>query len=402
MTLFEAAKAGDSGAVETLLRDGADVNAREPGDHTSALHWAAAGGHLDVVRLLVDAGGDVNGDGDDHALGVIGWATCWGPAQPEVAEFLLSRGARHHIFSALALGLEERVRGIVAKDPGALNRRMSRNEDHRQPLHFAVARGNADMVALLVELGADPLGVDVFGHQAAAYATAPDIDDAVMHAIYALGQGELKSAARGDRLPRGTAVDVLAALAVGDHETASRFATALEPGILHLMAKRGDADAVRWLLARDADPNALWSHFGSDVTPLHLAATQGHEDVARQLLDAGADPAIRDSAHDSDPLGWARHFEQPALVFMLEQATEPEREESVSVVLEFEERDAHLGEILGAFEDQWVVGISTTSGLVRLDLETPGATWGAAVTLVEGRLERLPFDWRSHVACKRP
>ena len=44
VTLFEAAKAGDSGAVQALLRDGADVNAREPGDHTYALHWAAAAG----------------------------------------------------------------------------------------------------------------------------------------------------------------------------------------------------------------------------------------------------------------------------------------------------------------------------------------------------------------------
>jgi hypothetical protein len=75
----------------------------------------------------------------------------------------VSRGARHHIFSALALGLEERVRAIVAEDPSALNRRMSRNEDHRLPLHFAVDRGLADMVELLIELGADPLGVDVNG-----------------------------------------------------------------------------------------------------------------------------------------------------------------------------------------------------------------------------------------------
>ena len=98
---------------------------------------------------------------------MIGWATCWEPTQPEIAEFLVSRGARHHIFSALALGLEERVRAIVAEDPSALNRRMSRNEDHRLPLHFAVARGLADMVELLIELGADPLGVDVNGHFAA-------------------------------------------------------------------------------------------------------------------------------------------------------------------------------------------------------------------------------------------
>lgn len=398
MTLFEAAKSGDSSAVEALLRDGADVNARETGDNTCALHWAAAGGHLDVVRLLVDAGGDVTAEGDDHALGVIGWATCWEPAQPAVAEFLVTRGARHHIFSALALGLTDEVRAIVTADPGALNQRMSRNEDHRLPLQFVVARGQADMVELLVSLGADPLGVDGFGHFAATYASAAGVDDAVMRAVAELSQAEIASAERGARPARGYEVDLLAALALGDVDTAARFGSTVGPGVLHLMAKRGNADAVRWLLGRGANPDALWSHFGADVTALHLAVMGGHEEVAQVLLAAGADPKIRDSVHDSDALGWAKYFEQAALVPLFE----PEREESVSVVLEFEERDAHLSEILAAFDDEWVVGISSTSGLVRLDLETPGATWGAAVTFVEGRLERLPFDWRSHVACRRP
>lgn len=399
MSLFEAAKAGDSGAVQALLRDGADVNAREPGDNTCALHWAAAGGHLEVVKLLVDAGGDVAGNGDDHALGVIGWATCWESPRPDVADFLVSRGARHHIFSALALGLADEVRAIVAADPGALNQRMSRNEDHRLPLQFAVARGQADMVELLVSLGADPLGVDGFGHFAATYASVAGVDDAVMRAIAVLSQAEITSAERGQRPARGYEVDLLAALALGDVDTAVRFSSVVGPGVLHLMAKRGDADAVRWLLGRGADPDALWTHFGADVTALHLAVMGGHEEVAHVLLAAGADPTIRDSVHNGDALGWARHFEQAALVPLFE----PEREDGVSVVLEFEERDAHLKEIIEAFDDGWVVGISSTSGLVRLDLETPGTTtWGAAVTLVEGRLERLPFDWRSHVACRRP
>jgi ankyrin repeat protein len=398
VTLFEAAKAGDAGAVEALLRDGADVNAREAGDHTYALHWAAAGGHLAVVKLLVEAGGDVHGEGDDHALGVIGWATCWERAQPEIAEFLVSQGAQHHIFSALALGLEDKVRAIVAANPGALNQRMSRNENHQLPLHFAVARGRADMVELLIELGADPLAVDGFKHHAAAYATGPGVDDAVMRAIHALGQAELASAERGGRPARGYGIDVMAALALGDTDTAARFVNALGPGVVHLLAKRGDAEGVRWLLGRGADPDALWRHFGVDVTALHLAALGGHEEAAQVLLAAGADPTIRDSVYNADALGWAQHFKHEALVALFE----PEREESVNVVLEVEEQDAHLSEILEAFDDPWVVGISSTSGVVRLDLETPGATWGAAVTLVEGRLERLPFDWRSHVALRRP
>jgi ankyrin repeat protein len=379
VTLFEAAKAGDTGAVQALLRDGADVNARAPVDNTCALHWAAASGHLDIVRMLVDAGADVAGEGDDHALGAIGWATCWERPQPEIADLLVSRGARHHIFSALALGLEERVRALVAEDPSALNRRMSRNQDHRQPLHFAVDRGQQDMVALLIELGADPLGVDGNGHFAATYARTPDVDRAAMEAIHALSRAELVSAARAGRPPRGYEIDVLAALSVGDRETAERFVGAIGPGVLHLMAKRGNAEATSWLLEHGANPNGLWMHFGALVSPLQVATRHGHEDVATILLAAGADPAGIESN------GGPR--------------SEPE---TVSVVLEMREHDPHIAELLNAFEDGWVQGISSRAGVVRLELETPGATWGAAVTLVEGRLERLPFDWRSHAHCLRP
>ena len=66
MDLFEAARTGNLTAVEALLGNGTDVNARDVGDNATALHWAAAAGALDVVRALTDAGGDVHGDDDDH------------------------------------------------------------------------------------------------------------------------------------------------------------------------------------------------------------------------------------------------------------------------------------------------------------------------------------------------
>jgi ankyrin repeat protein len=72
--LHIAANEGQLAAVDLLLTRGLDPNTREQGDNTYAMHWAAAAGHLDVVRRLADAGGDVVGRGDDHALDVIGWA----------------------------------------------------------------------------------------------------------------------------------------------------------------------------------------------------------------------------------------------------------------------------------------------------------------------------------------
>ncbi|HEV2844264.1 MAG TPA: ankyrin repeat domain-containing protein, partial [Thermoanaerobaculia bacterium] len=267
--LHVAAHNGHLAAVDLLLKRGLDANVREKGDNTYPMHWAAAAGHLDVVRRLADAGGDVVGHGDDHALEVIGWATCFDLCQDAIAEFLVDRGARHHIFSAIAMNLAEEVRRIVAADPAALSRPMSRNEDYRLPLHFAVQKNRPEIVSLLLELGADPLAVDGSGYPAAVYATAPDIDRRVMEAIRARG-----------------AMDLLTALALSDWETAARLLSenGASDGVLHLMSKRNHLQAVKWLLGHGLDPNALWPHWDAQVTPLHLAAAQGHADVVRLLL----------------------------------------------------------------------------------------------------------------------
>ena len=169
------------------------------------------------------------------------------------------------------------------------------------------------MVQLLLDLGADPLAVDGAGMPVAGYATTPDIDLPVMQKIRAMTFAEFDSAARGHRPPNVGVMDVLAAVALRDLETASAIIAANRKvidhgGALHLLAKRGDATGVIWLLERGANPNALWAHWGADLTALHLAAFSGATDVARVLLDAGADPHIRDSQHDSDALGWAGFF----------------------------------------------------------------------------------------------
>ncbi|PYR04783.1 MAG: hypothetical protein DMF99_30675 [Acidobacteria bacterium] len=57
----------------------------------------------------------------------------------------------------------------MAEDPSALNRRQSRNENHRTPLHFALLMNRQEMIALLLEPGADPLSVDGSGQPVAFY-----------------------------------------------------------------------------------------------------------------------------------------------------------------------------------------------------------------------------------------
>jgi ankyrin repeat protein len=331
--LHAAAQKGRLPVVELLLARGLDPNTRERGDESYAMHWAAAGGHLDVVRRLADAGGDVVGHGDDHGLEVIGWATTWDGCDDvyhrAVADFLISRGARHHIFSAIALDLGDEVRRIVAADPSAINRRMSRNENHQTALHFAAGKNRRTIVELLLELGADPLAVDGSGQPVAAYAATIDIDRPVMEAIHRFTLAEIASADRGHRAARGSVLDIIATLSLGDRETAERLVRddaelLRRSGALHLLAKRNDSAAVRWLLDHGADPNARWMHWDAEVTPLHLTAYGDARDCARLLLAAGADVRIRDSKYGGDANGWAKHFGRTELqrLFRITAATE--------------------------------------------------------------------------------
>ena len=309
--LHHAAFAGRLSAVALLVARGLDVNGRERGDNTYPIHWAAVAGHRPVVTWLADHGADIVGYGDDHLYEVIGWATCFDACHCDVAALLVQRGARHHIFSALACELADEVRAIVAANPDALQQRSSRNEEFRLPLHFAVLKNLPDMVELLLDLGADPRGVDGSGFPVVVYATAPDVDAAILHLL----------------VKRGGTHDLLTALAAGDWTAAERFRTEIghEAGVagngaLHLMARRGNLAAVNWLLERGADPNGRWNHWDASVTALHMAAAFGHVDVVRRLLAAGADPRIHDSKHDGDALGWAQHFRREEVLAVLRQA----------------------------------------------------------------------------------
>ena len=53
------ARTGELGAVKALLARGANVNAKEPSHDQTALMWAAAQKHPQVVRALIERGADV-------------------------------------------------------------------------------------------------------------------------------------------------------------------------------------------------------------------------------------------------------------------------------------------------------------------------------------------------------
>ena len=59
LSLLDAARAGDTPTVRRLIAAGTDPNCRDILSGYTALHQAATAGHLDVVRLLVEAGAEI-------------------------------------------------------------------------------------------------------------------------------------------------------------------------------------------------------------------------------------------------------------------------------------------------------------------------------------------------------
>ena len=189
-------------AVRVLLEHGADPNARDESDNAYALHYAGGAGGVHVVRALLDAGGDVHGVGDAHQLDVIGWATCFGPTIPEdVLALLLERGARHHVFSAIAAQDLDAIRRLVEEDSRALSRRLSRTENRQTALHYVIAPPDGLLgggfrtgshyatLDLLLELGADVEAEDDKGRTPLAVAMLRG-DEQAMRRLKAAGAKE--------------------------------------------------------------------------------------------------------------------------------------------------------------------------------------------------------------------
>jgi ankyrin repeat protein len=259
-----ASKEGRLNTIKQLLAQGArTVGLRNLcGEcdelHTNtALHWAARGGHAELVKFYLDIGMDINAVDDRNAT-PLHWIGK-GEGSLEVAQALLDHGVDTEIRdcdgdTAIIWALNAKLIPLVKLliDSGMDLKTLNRTQRYRIDDELSEAYAKRDIISTRVKV----LLVDGVESRAISYM----LENAALYND--LSTIELMLDAGLDlRSLTDMGARALYLAVVGDHE-----------------------EAVRLLLSRGAKPNIPNSH--SDW-PLEAAITRGCPRIVKLLLDAG-------------------------------------------------------------------------------------------------------------------
>lgn len=267
------------------------------GEAYTAFYLACENGHLDIVRMLLEHGADINAAGPDSHWSPLAIAVAH--AHDDVVDYLMDHEARICPHAASALGDLTVLREYARTDAGVIH---ALGPDGAQPLHFA---GSVPTARWLVSMGADPQARDqVHDNTPARWAAADHRRQSVARYLAQFDQETdlFMACALGD-VDRVTQV-------LAEHpellDAGGRPRDLLGSGTpLHLAAERGRREVTQALLELGADPNArsFWGHY-----PLHAAAMRGDRGVVELLLAYGARPDLRDRSYNATPHDWALRF----------------------------------------------------------------------------------------------
>jgi ankyrin repeat protein len=268
--LMTCAGSGSVAAVRMLIARSANVNAREPSQNQDALMWAAAERHPDVVRLLIEAGANLQSH-TKKGFTALHFATREGDL--ESTRQLLAAGVSVNIRSQpdepVAETRPENSGGGRSASGAAAVSVAPRGPGYQAtlsagstPLLVATVRGHVPLAIFLLEQGADPNVIDA--------GFAP------LHWASGTWEGGISNPVYGFTDPMS--------------------------GIPNRKAK---LDLVKTLLAKGADPNLRMTRRppgfaglgggyedAAGATPFLLASAAADLEMMRLLLAAGADPTL--------------------------------------------------------------------------------------------------------------
>jgi ankyrin repeat protein len=257
--LKNAANGGHIEIVRLLLEHGADPNLPEEGiaPHGHALYSAVNRGHYDIARLLLEHGAYPNPEVESSADAV--WMAIRRGNMPMI-ELLASKGA---------------VWELPIEPAGALT------------YETIVATGLRRAPGVLAFFGDTDAAEPVF----AANPALADDPEALSNA-----------ASRG-------------------HAAFVRLLLRYQPDLARRVTVAQPREMAEWLFQHGMDPNRPnWLR----ITPLHQFAGNGQVEAAALFLDHGADLHARDEEYRSTPLAWAARTGWTRMVeFLLRRGARP-------------------------------------------------------------------------------
>lgn len=294
LPLHLAAQGGDLEIVKVLLDAGVDVDCGDS-DESTPLHVAAMNRHQDVVTLLLKHGADVN-KRDRNGAYALSFAASGG--DESIVRQILDAGADLNYINRQGVTLlhSAGARGLTELFDLLIERGHDVNvatEAGRTPLHSAARRGQTDMVRRMLAAGADPSAAGEQG-------TTP-IVEAAWNGHVEVARLLLDAGASPDDAEDGGWTAMHAAIRargsdfVGlllEHGADVDLANSGGQTPLIQAVSVGEPDIVEALLQAGADTESAESHFSR--TALHLASIRGYRDVAERLVTGGASLSSKD------------------------------------------------------------------------------------------------------------
>ncbi|MGH9336004.1 MAG: ankyrin repeat domain-containing protein, partial [Vicinamibacteria bacterium] len=284
----DAAMRGEREIVRSLLQEGGDVNAAQ-GDGMTALHWAAVSNDVEMAEMLLYAGANVKAATRLGAYTPLILASRRGNA--EAVEALLQAGAEASeatstgataLMLAAASGSVDAVRHLVDRGADLNAKEASRGQT---ALVLASGYSRYEVVSLLLERGADPaLTTNLID--------LPELDKAFKEALEERQKKfreERKAAAAAEKASSEVGKSTETEASEEEEGKGGKNIFAKLFGWLSPGGEKQEGSDERRRRRFRRDPFAELVGVQGGMTAFLLAARNGHVETVRSLLEGGAD-----------------------------------------------------------------------------------------------------------------